>query len=45
MRPELLALGLGLAACTEAPAPTAVGPSFATRARGPAVFVVDVSRE
>ena len=45
MRAELLALGLGLAGCTEAPAPTAVGPSFATRARGPAVVVVDVSRD
>jgi len=45
MRAQLLALGLGLAACTEAPAPTAVGPAFATRPRGPAVVVVDVSRD
>src|SRR5437879_12003156 len=45
MRAQLLALGLGLAACTEAPAPTAVGPAFATRARGPAVVAVDVSRD
>src|SRR6266567_4177168 len=45
MRAELLALGLGLAACTEAPAPTAVGPAFAARAAGPAVVVVDVSRD
>src|SRR5437773_999076 len=45
MRAQLLALGLGLAACTEAPAPTAVGPAFASRARGPAVVAVDVSRD
>src|SRR5213593_758324 len=45
MHAELLVLGLGLAACTEAPAPTAVGSAFATRARGPAVVVVDVSRD
>src|SRR5207244_1350812 len=37
MRAQLLALGLGLAACTAAPAPTALAPAFATRARGPAV--------
>src|SRR5438552_312318 len=45
MRAQLLALGLGLAACTEAPAPTAGGPAFASRARGPAVVAVDVSRD
>src|SRR5213083_3206642 len=45
MRAQLLALGLGLAACTEAPVPTAVGPAFATRARAPAVVAVDVSRD
>src|SRR5881397_943786 len=42
---DLLALGLALAGCTETPAPTAIRPGFATRARGPAVVVVDVSRD
>src|SRR5256886_14072376 len=38
-------LGLALAAAPEPPAPTAVGPAFAARARGPAVVAVDVSRD
>src|SRR5689334_6658247 len=45
MRAELLALGPGLAAFTEPPGPTAVAPALPTRARVPAVFVVDVSRD
>lgn len=45
MRAALWALGGGLAACTESPAPTAVRPSFAARDRGPSVFTVDVSRD